>query len=103
MAEEVEEEPKKSNLLKVQSGAILSSIKNLAANHGRLFPLSLASEGSCQIGGNLATNAGGLNVIKYGNVRDLCLGLEAVLPNGKILSSMKSLKALISPIAILAL
>ena len=83
---------KKSNLLKVQSGAILSSIKNLASNHGRLFPLSLASEGSCQIGGNLATNAGGLNVIKYGNVRDLCLGLEAVLPNGKILSSMKSLK-----------
>ena len=83
---------KKSNLLKVQSGAILSSIKNLAANHGRLFPLSLASEGSCQIGGNLATNAGGLNVIKYGNVRDLCLGLEAVLPNGKIFSSMKSLK-----------
>ena len=83
---------KKSNLLKVQSGAILSNIKNLASNHGRLFPLTLASEGSCQIGGNLATNAGGLNVIKYGNVRDLCLGLEAVLPNGKILSSMKSLK-----------
>ena len=83
---------KKSNLLEVQSGAILSSIKNLAINNGRLFPLSLASEGSCQIGGNLATNAGGLNVIKYGNVRDLCLGLEAVLPNGKILSSMKSLK-----------
>ncbi len=83
---------KKSNLLEVQSGAILSSIKNLALNNGRLFPLSLASEGSCQIGGNLATNAGGLNVIKYGNVRDLCLGLEAVLPNGKILSTMKSLK-----------
>ena len=79
-------------MLKVQSGAILSNIKNLASNHGRLFPLTLASEGSCQIGGNLATNAGGLNVIKYGNVRDLCLGLEAVLPNGKIFSSMKSLK-----------
>ncbi len=83
---------KNSNLLDVQSGAILSSIKSLALNHGRIFPLSLASEGSCQIGGNLATNAGGLNVIKYGNIRDLCLGLEAVLPSGKILSSMKSLK-----------
>ena len=83
---------KKSNLLKVQSGAILSSVKSIAINNGRLFPLTLASEGSCQIGGNLATNAGGLNVIKYGNVRDLCLGLEAVLPSGKILSSMKSLK-----------
>ena len=83
---------KKSNLLKVQSGAILSSVKSIALNNGRLFPLTLASEGSCQIGGNLATNAGGLNVIKYGNVRDLCLGLEAVLPSGKILSSMKSLK-----------
>ena len=82
----------KSNLLKVQSGAILSNVKNIALNHGRHFPLALASEGSCQIGGNLATNAGGLNVIKYGNVRDLCLGLEAVLPSGKILSSMKSLK-----------
>ena len=83
---------KKSNLLKVQSGAILSSVKSIAINNGRLFPLTLASEGSCQIGGNLATNAGGLNVIKYGNVRDLCLGLEAVLPSGQILSSMKSLK-----------
>ena len=83
---------KKSNLLKVQSGAILSNVKSIALNNGRLFPLTLASEGSCQIGGNLATNAGGLNVIKYGNVRDLCLGLEAVLPTGKILSSMKSLK-----------
>ena len=45
--------------------------------------------GGGQIGGNLATNAGGLNVIKYGNIRDLCIGLEAVLPNGEILSSMK--------------
>ena len=81
-----------SNLIYVQSGAILSNIKNVACDHGRLFPLALASEGSCQIGGNLATNAGGLNVIKYGNVRDLCLGLEAVLPCGKIFNSMKSLK-----------
>ena len=83
---------KDSNLLYVQSGAILSNIKKLAFNNGRLFPLSLASEGSCQIGGNLATNAGGLNVIKYGNVRDLCLGLEAVLPCGQIVSTMKPLK-----------
>ena len=53
---------------------------------GRLFPLSLASEGSCQIGGNLATNAGGVAVLRYGPMRELTLGLEAVLPDGSVLT-----------------
>ena len=58
----------------------------------RLFPLSLASEGSCRIGGNLSTNAGGLNVIAYGNTRDLCLGLEVVLADGRIWNGLKRLR-----------
>ena len=58
----------------------------------RLFPLSLASEGSCRIGGNLSTNAGGLNVIAYGNARDLCLGLEVVLADGRIWNGLKRLR-----------
>jgi len=82
---------KEDNLITVQAGAILADIKRIVFDAGRFFPLSIASEGSCQIGGNLATNAGGLNVLRYGNVRDLCLGIEAVLPDGKIISSMKAL------------
>ena len=57
-----------------------------------LFPLSLASEGSCRIGGNLSTNAGGLNVIAYGNTRDLCLGLEVVLADGRVWNGLKRLR-----------
>ncbi|PQM56188.1 MAG: hydroxyacid dehydrogenase [Rhodobacteraceae bacterium] len=83
---------KEDSLLTVQAGAILADIKRIAFDAGRFFPLSIASEGSCQIGGNLATNAGGVNVLRYGSVRDLCLGIEAVLPNGNIVSSMKALK-----------
>ena len=79
-------------LISVQAGAILADIKRVAEDNNRLFPLSIASEGSCQIGGNLATNAGGLNVLNYGNIRDLCIGIEAVLPNGEIMSSMKAVK-----------
>ena len=56
------------------------------------FPLSLASQGSCRIGGNLATNAGGVQVLKYGNIRDLCLGIEAVLPNGEVFNGLKRLR-----------
>jgi FAD/FMN-containing dehydrogenase len=63
-----------------------------AAQVGRLFPLALASEGSCRIGGNLATNAGGLNVLRYGNARDLCLGVEAVMPDGSIFNGLKRLR-----------
>ena len=62
-----------------------------AAEAGRLFPLSLGAEGSCQIGGNLATNAGGIHVMRYGNMRDLVLGLEVVLPDGRIWDGLKAL------------
>jgi FAD/FMN-containing dehydrogenase len=66
----------------VEAGAILSDIHDAAEAEGLIFPLTLASQGSARIGGLLATNAGGVNVIRYGNARDLCLGIEAVLPDG---------------------
>ncbi len=72
------------NILIAEAGAVLADIQAAAETANRLFPLSLAAQGSCRIGGNLATNAGGVNVLRYGNARDLCLGLEAVLPNGDI-------------------
>ena len=75
-----------------EAGAILHDIHAAADAKGHLFPLWLASEGSCRIGGNLATNAGGVNVIRYGNARDLCLGLEAVLPTGEIWNGLKRLR-----------
>ena len=77
--------------LTVESGMILSNVQNEAKKINRVFPLSLASEGSCQIGGNLATNAGGINVIKFGNARNLCLGIEAVLADGTIYNGLGSL------------
>lgn len=80
------------NVLIVEAGAILQSVQDAAEAVDRLFPLSLASEGSARIGGNLATNAGGVNVLRYGNARDLCLGLEAVLPNGSILNGLSRLR-----------
>ena len=80
------------NTMIVESGAILADIQAAAARQNRLFPLSLASEGSCQIAGNLATNAGGVNVLRYGNTRDLCLGLEAVLADGTVIGGLKSLR-----------
>ena len=58
----------------------------------RLFPLSLASEGTCEIGGNIATNAGGVHVLRYGNTRDLVLGLEAVFPGGEVWNGLKTLR-----------
>tara|TARA_Y100000590_G_scaffold463352_1_gene629911 strand:- start:194 stop:1612 length:1419 start_codon:yes stop_codon:yes gene_type:complete len=76
----------------VESGLKLLEVQKVANSNKRIFPLSLASEGSCQIGGNLATNAGGINVVKYGNVRDLVLGLEVVLPDGSIWNGLKSIK-----------
>jgi FAD/FMN-containing dehydrogenase len=78
--------------LTAQAGATLKSIQDAAENVDRLFPLSLASEGSCRIGGNLSTNAGGLNVLAYGNARDLCLGLEIVLADGRVLNLLKTLR-----------
>lgn len=80
------------NILIAEAGAILQDVQTAAEYVERLFPLSLASEGSCRIGGNLATNAGGVNVLRYGNARDLCLGLEAVLPDGQIWHGLKRLR-----------
>ena len=76
----------------VGAGCILADIQNAADKAGKLFPLSLAAEGSCRIGGNLSTNAGGTNVLRYGNARELVLGLEVVLPNGDIWNGLKGLR-----------
>jgi FAD/FMN-containing dehydrogenase len=76
----------------VESGCILDVIKSTAAEHDLLFPLDLGARGTCRIGGNLSTNAGGLNVIRYGNMRDLTLGLEVVLMGGKVMNLLSSLK-----------
>ena len=75
-----------------EAGAILAEVQNAAAEAGLLFPLSLASEGSARIGGLLGTNAGGVNVLRYGNTRDLTLGIEAVLPDGQVLHGLKRLR-----------
>jgi FAD/FMN-containing dehydrogenase len=75
----------------VDAGCILADVQKIAEENGCLFPLSLAAEGSCQIGGNLATNAGGINVLRYGNARDLVLGLEVVLPDGRIWNGLRAL------------
>jgi FAD/FMN-containing dehydrogenase len=81
-----------ANTMTVESGAILQNVQDAAAKADRLFPLSLGAEGSCTIGGNLSTNAGGTQVLAYGNARDLVLGLEVVLANGKILRGLRKLK-----------
>jgi len=78
--------------LTVEAGCILADVQAAALAAERLFPLSLAAEGSCQIGGNLATNAGGTQVLRYGNARELVLGLEVVLPDGRILDMLRSLR-----------
>jgi FAD/FMN-containing dehydrogenase len=75
-----------------EAGCILADLQAAASQHDRLFPLSLAAEGSCQIGGNLATNAGGTAVLRYGNARDLVLGLEVVLPDGQIWNGLRRLR-----------
>ncbi len=80
------------NILIAEAGAVLADVQAAAQSNNRLFPLSLAAEGSCRIGGNLATNAGGVNVLRYGNARDLCLGLEAVLPNGEVWHGLSRLR-----------
>ncbi|MCE9682155.1 FAD-binding oxidoreductase [Halomonas alkalisoli] len=75
----------------VDGGCVLEEVKRAAEEADCFFPLSLGAQGSCQIGGNIATNAGGVNVLRYGMMRELVLGLEVVLPNGEIWSSMKGL------------
>jgi FAD/FMN-containing dehydrogenase len=81
-----------ADVIVADGGAILADVQKAAEAHGRLFPLSLGSEGSCRIGGNLSTNAGGTAVIAYGNMRQLCLGLEVVLPTGEIWDGLRRLK-----------
>lgn len=76
----------------VEAGAILAEAKARVDAEGALFPLSLGAEGSCQIGGNVATNAGGLNVLRYGMMRDLVLGLEVVLADGRVLCDLRGLR-----------
>jgi FAD/FMN-containing dehydrogenase len=76
----------------VEAGVVLKTIQETAADHDRLFPLSLGAEGSCTIGGNLSTNAGGVQVLHYGNARNLVLGLEVVLPNGEVWNGLRALK-----------
>ncbi|MBC7148559.1 MAG: FAD-binding oxidoreductase [Rhizobium sp.] len=80
------------DVIVADGGTILADIQKAAEENGRLFPLSLGSEGSCRIGGNLSTNAGGTAVLAYGNARQLCLGLEVVLPTGEIWDGLRRLK-----------
>ena len=81
-----------NNTLTVEAGVTLAAVQQAAADAGRMFPLSLASEGTCQIGGNLASNAGGTQVLRYGNARDLVLGLEVVLANGDVWNGLTGLR-----------
>ena len=75
----------------VEAGLILSNLQRICEENNLLFPLSLASEGSCSVGGNIATNAGGVAVLHYGNTRELVMGLEIVLPNGSVINNLKTL------------
>ncbi|MBL1437610.1 MAG: FAD-binding oxidoreductase [Rhodobacteraceae bacterium] len=88
---EIREISPENNTMTVEAGAVLADIHTAAEGAGRMFPLRLASEGSCRIGGNLATNAGGVNVLRYGNARALCMGLEAVLADGTVIGGLKRL------------
>ena len=81
-----------NDTITVEAGVVLAEIQRIAADSNRLFPLSLGAEGSCQIGGNLSTNAGGTQVIRYGNTRNLVLGLEVVLPDGRIWNGLRGLR-----------
>ncbi|MEY8689992.1 MAG: FAD-binding oxidoreductase [Leptothrix sp. (in: b-proteobacteria)] len=78
--------------LTVEAGCVLQTAQQAAADAGLLLPLSLAAEGSCTIGGNLATNAGGVQVLRHGNTRELCLGLEVVTPDGEVWDGLRGLR-----------
>ncbi|MBO9643593.1 MAG: FAD-binding oxidoreductase [Pseudacidovorax sp.] len=82
----------RNNSITVEAGCVLADVQQAASDADRLFPLSLGAEGSCQIGGNLATNAGGTNVVRFGNARDLVLGLEVVLPDGQVWNGIRTLR-----------
>ena len=81
-----------NNSMIAEAGCILANLQQAASDADRLFPLSLSAAGTCQIGGNLATNAGGINVLRFGMARDLCLGLEVVLPDGELVSNLNALR-----------
>jgi FAD/FMN-containing dehydrogenase len=81
-----------NDTITVEAGCVLANVQRAAAEAGRLFALSLAAEGSCQIGGNLSTNAGGVNVLRYGTAREQVLGLEVVLPDGRIWNGLRGLR-----------
>lgn len=81
-----------NNSMTVEAGCVLADVQRQAADAGRLFPLSLAAEGSCTIGGNLSTNAGGVQVLRFGNARELCLGLEVVTASGEIWDGLRGLR-----------
>jgi D-lactate dehydrogenase (cytochrome) len=81
-----------NNAMTVDAGCVLANLQKAAEDAGRLFPLSLAAEGSCEIGGNLSTNAGGTAVLRYGNARELVLGLEVVLPSGEVWDGLRGLR-----------
>src|SRR5690606_29163953 len=78
--------------LVAEAGCTLAAVQQAALDADRLFPLSLGSEGSCQIGGNIATNAGGTAVLRYGSMRELVLGIEAVLPDGSVIAQLSPLR-----------
>ncbi len=81
-----------NNSITVEAGCVLAQVQRAASEAGRLFPLSLAAEGSCTIGGNLATNAGGVQVLRFGNARELCLGLEVVTAAGALWDGLRGLR-----------
>ncbi len=81
-----------TDAISVDAGCTLESIQKVAEEAGRLFPLAFGAQGSCQIGGNIATNAGGLTVMRYGTVRDLILGIEVVLADGTVMNTMRALR-----------
>ena len=81
-----------NDTITVEAGVVLKQIQDAADRADRLFPLSLGAEGSCQIGGNISTNAGGVQVLRYGNTRALVMGLEVVLPDGRVWDGLRSLR-----------
>src|SRR5471030_1741613 len=81
-----------NNTMTVEAGCVLETLQKVADDHARLFPISLGAQGSCEIGGNLSTNAGGTGVLRYGNTRELVLGLEVVLPDGRVWDGLRGLR-----------
>ena len=81
-----------NDTITVEAGCVLADLQRVASENDRFFPLSLAAEGSCQLGGNLSTNAGGTQVLRYGNMREQVLGLEAVLPDGRLWDGLRGLR-----------